>query len=220
MISAVIIEDEKYAARFLNDMLHRIAPDVEVVAVLESVAESLEQLPALRPDLILADIQLEDGLSLSIFEQLQWKRPVIFITAYDAYAIRAFKANGIDYLLKPCEESELLHALDKFRKSLLGGTFANLQETIREINNKVAASFKERFAVTLGSRIVSISVQDIAYFYYANRVTNIVKKDGQKFPYAESLDYLANLLNPLHFFRINRSYIIHHQSIERIENHG
>ena len=96
MIHAVIIEDEFYAASFLKEQLAQVAPDIQVIATLESVAGAIKHLPLLQPALILADIQLEDGLSFAIFEQLQWKGPVIFITAYDAYAIRAFKLNGID----------------------------------------------------------------------------------------------------------------------------
>jgi DNA-binding LytR/AlgR family response regulator len=170
---------------------------------------------------VLADIQLEDGLSFSIFEQLQWKRPVIFITAYDAYAIRAFKANGIDYLLKPCDADELRLALERFRSVSLNGSFSALQDTLRMLQQQgtTAASYKERFAVTMGSRIVSIDVNDIAYFYFANRMTQIVRNDGQKFPYAESLDFIGNLLNPVHFFRVNRNYIIHHKAIDKIESH-
>lgn len=219
MIRTVIIEDERYAARYLADLLQKIAPDVQVLACLESVAEGMSELPLLQPDLILADIQLEDGLSFSIFEQLKWKRPVIFITAYDAHAIRAFKVNGIDYLLKPCDADELRLALDRFRTMTISGSFTALQDTLLMLQqNRQVSNFKERFAVTLGSRIVSIDVRDIAYFFYANRLTYIVRHDGQKFPYTESLDFIGNLLNPVDFFRINRNYLVHHKCIQKIES--
>ncbi len=220
MIKAVIIEDEKYAAIFLKDLLKTAAPDVEVTALLENITDAVTQLPALNPDLVFADIQLEDGVSFSIFEKLNWKKPVIFITAYDSYAIRAFKVNGIDYLLKPCDEEELKIALDKYRNAFENNTAIDLQETIKLLGSRDKETFKERFAVTIGSRILSIPVNDIAYFFFSNRVTYIVKNDGQKYPYTESLDSLYNLLNPSQFFRANRNYILQHQAIDKIENHA
>ncbi len=220
MIKAVIVEDEKYAAIFLQDLLKSIALDVEVVAMLENIAEAVALLPSLNPDLVFADIQLEDGISFSIFEKLNWKKPVIFITAYDSYAIRAFKVNGIDYLLKPCDEEELKLALEKYRNASINNAAINLQETIKLLSNRSKVEYKERFAVMIGSRILSIPVDDIAYFYFANRVTYIVKNDCQKYPYSDSLDSLYNLLNPSQFFRANRNYILQHDAIEKIENHS
>ncbi|MFY8127935.1 MAG: LytR/AlgR family response regulator transcription factor [Chitinophagaceae bacterium] len=220
MIKVVIIEDEKYAALFLKELLLKIAKDVEVIGILESVEMATASLPSLNPDLILADIQLDDGVSFLIFDKLQWRKPVIFITAYDNYAIRAFKLNGIDYLLKPCDEEELVLALEKYRNSSIIQASSNLQETIKLLTSKSIENFKERFAITIGSRILTITTNDIAYFYFANRVTYIVQKDGQKYPYNESLDKLQHLLNSVHFFRANRNYIIKHSSIDKIENHA
>lgn len=220
MIQAVIIEDEKYAALFLKDLLKTTAPDVEVIAMLENINDAVAQLPLLNPDIVFADIQLEDGVSFLIFEKLNWKKPVIFITAYDSYAIRAFKVNGIDYLLKPCDEEELRLALEKYRNTSASLAAVNLQETIKLLSHKNKDNYKERFAVMIGSRILSIPVSDIAYFYFANRVTYLVKYDGQKFPYTESLDSLYHLLNPSQFFRANRNYIMQHAAIDKIENHA
>lgn len=220
MIKAVIIEDEKYAALYLQELLKNIAPDVEVTGILENIADAIVQLPSLNPDLVFADIQLEDGISVSIFEKLNWKKPVIFITAYDSYAIRAFKVNGIDYLLKPCDEDELKIALDKFRNTSVYNAAINLQETIKMLTDRNQESYKVRFAVMLGSRILSIPVYEIAYFNYVNRITYLVKTDGQRLPYTESLDNLYSLLDPSDFFRINRNYILHHQAIDKIENHA
>lgn len=220
MIKAVLIEDEKYAALFLRNLLQAIAPDVEVVALLESVADAIEKLPGLQPDLVLADIQLEDGVSFSIFEKLNWKRPVIFITAYDSYAIRAFKVNGIDYILKPCDEEELKLALEKYRNNVAREATVNLEDAIRLLTHRDSVVYKERFAVMTGSRMLSIPVNAIAYFYFANRTTFLIKTDGQKFPYTESMDSLYHLLNPSDFFRVNRNYIVHHQAIDKMENHA
>lgn len=220
MIRAVIIEDEKYASGFLQDLLKTVAPDVEVVALLENIADGVIQLPLLNPDIVFADIQLEDGLSFSIFEKLVWKKPVIFITAYDSYAIRAFKVNGIDYLLKPCDEEELKLALDKYRTLTAGHQSADLQAAIRMLTENRKNDLKERFAVMLGSRIVSIPIEEIAYFFFSNKATCIVRIDGQKFPYADSLDAIHDLLDPARFFRINRNYIIRHSAIDKIESHA
>lgn len=220
MIKAVIIEDEKYAALYLKDLLKTVAPDVEVLAMIENIKDAVAQLPLIKPDLVLADIQLEDGVSFSIFEKLNWKNPVIFITAYDSYAIRAFKVNGIDYLLKPCDDEELKLALEKYRNTSINSAAINLQETIKLLSQKNKEEYKERFAVMIGSRILSIPVSDIAYFYFANRTTYLVKNDGQKFPYTESLDSLYHVLNPSQFFRANRNYILQHAAIEKIENHA
>ena len=210
----VIIEDEKYAAQFVAGLVDDNALDMEIVGVVESVEDGIKQLPALAPDLVLADIHLEDGLSFKIFETLQWKKPVIFITAYDAYAIRAFKVNGIDYLLKPVAEDALVAALQKFRETSFSGNF---QELFSKLQNRNSETYKERFAITIGTRMVSIPVQDIAYFYYQNKNIILVCHNGQKYPYTESLDQLSVVLDPVKFFRINRTYIISHPSIDKID---
>ncbi|BFG71666.1 LytTR family DNA-binding domain-containing protein [Sediminibacterium sp. KACHI17] len=215
----VIVEDEKYAAQYLKDTLATIAPDMEVVAILDSVESVKQQLPLLNVDLVLADIHLDDGISFSAFEFLQWKKPVIFITAYDAYAIKAFKTSGIDYLLKPCDEEELSIALDKFRNSQVHQSVESLYEKIKMLATE-KNNYKERFAVTLGSRLLSIPVAEVSYFYSANKVIFIVKSDGQKLPYSGSLDQLSSSVDPKHFFRVNRNFLITHQAIEKIEIHA
>ena len=219
MIHAVIIEDEFYAASFLKEQLAQVAPDIQVIATLESVAGAIKHLPLLQPALILADIQLEDGLLFAIFEQLQWKGPVIFITAYDAYAIRAFKLNGIDYLLKPCDTEELRFAIEKFRHTDALLNQDKLQHLLASMQ-VAPPRYKERFAVQLGTRILSVSEPDIAYFYFANRVTYLVTTSGQRLPLHESLDHVNNQVNPRLFFRINRSYLIHHRAIDRIDSYA
>lgn len=210
----VIIEDEKYAARFVAGLVADIAPDMEVVGILESAAEAISQLPLLEPDLVLADIHLEDGLSFRVFEELKWKKPVIFITAYDAYAIRAFKVNGIDYLLKPVDEESLEAALQKFRETLFGGNF---QDLFSRLQQRSEPAYKKRFAITVGTRLISVPVEDIAYFFYQNKNVILVCHNGQKLPYSESLDQLTAIVDPERFFRINRNYVIAHQAIGKIE---
>lgn len=217
MIKVTIIEDEPYAARHLEQMLKKLAADVEVIGVVENIEEGLELLPSQDPDLVIADIHLEDGLSFEIFEKLKWKKPILFVTAYDAYAIRAFKVNGIDYLLKPCDEEELLMALERYRSQRHLAVGENLQHILSTLLQP-ARHYKERFAVQIGSRVFSILQSEIAYFTYSNRTAFLVKTDGQKLPYSESLDQLVAMVNPVEFFRLNRNYLVRHAAIERIEN--
>lgn len=218
MIRVAIIEDEKYAAAFLEELLQTVAPDAEVVASLASIEEAVRMLPVLQPSLVLADIQLEDGLSFSIFEQLQWAGPVIFITAYDAYAIRAFKANGIDYILKPCSEADLAAAFDRFRRQQAVASSQLL--TMLQQLKATDKAYRERFAVQLGVRLLSVPVADVAYFEFERRVTYLVSFEGQRFPISDSLDSLVVDLDPKRFFRINRSMLIAHKAIQRIEMHA
>lgn len=215
MYKAVIIEDEKYAAGFLAETLKRIAPDFEISAIWESVEESKEKLNKVNPDIVFADIQLEDGLSFSIFEDIRWVKPVVFITAYDSYALRAFKVNGIDYLLKPVDEESLEAALVKFRNNYHSASFENLFEKLKGINLSTA-NYKERFAITIGTRIYSVPVNEVAYFVFENKTVYLVSRNGQKLPYGESMEKLMILLNPADFFRINRNYIINHPAIKKI----
>jgi DNA-binding LytR/AlgR family response regulator len=215
----VIVEDEKYAAQYLKETMAAIAPDMEVIAILDSVESVKQRLPELNVDLILADIHLDDGISFSAFEYLKWEKPVIFITAYDAYAIKAFKTNGIDYLLKPFDEEELGIALDKFRNSQVHQSVELLYEKIKMLATE-KNSYKERFAVTLGTRLLSIPVSEVAYFYSANKMMFLVKSDGQKLPYSGSLDQLSSSVDPKYFFRVNRNFLITHQAIDKIEIHA
>ncbi|ULQ55929.1 LytTR family DNA-binding domain-containing protein [Flavihumibacter rivuli] len=216
MFKLVIIEDEKYAANYLKELVKDLAKDMEVVEVMESIADAKKRLPAINPDLVLADIHLEDGLSFEIFESLQWKKPVIFITAYDAYAIRAFKVNGIDYLLKPIDEEELQASLDKFRNASLNTNLESLYSRILELQ-KGGNHYKERFAISIGNKLLSIPVKDIAYFFFQNKTCFIQLFDGQKYPYTESLDHLSAVLNPADFIRVNRNYLISHAAIDKTE---
>jgi len=211
MSKIVIIEDEKPAARRLRSLLsnERIEADV----LLHSVSQAIEWLnnnPA--PDLIFADIQLSDGLVFEVFEQCPIKSPVIFTTAYDEYAIKAFKLNSIDYLLKPIKGDELRFSLDKYRKKTLHNTnIGQLLKTLKPEN-----SYKKRFGVQYGNHLQSIPVESIAYFYSQYKTTWLVTVTGEEFIYDQALDLLEKQLNLEHFFRVNRQYIISEKSIKDI----
>ena len=211
MNQVIIIEDEKPAARRLQRMLQKEGITSEVL--LHSVNDSLEWFarhPA--PDLIFADIQLTDGLSFDIFEQIDLKTPIIFTTAYDQYAIKAFKLNSIDYLLKPIKQDELQFALDKFRQNNMQNI--DIQNLIDSL--KPQQTFKQRFTVTYGQHLKSIPDTDIAYFVSQDKTTYLVTHTGESFIYDSSLEALEKHLNPKYFFRVNRRFIIAFDSIKDI----
>ncbi len=214
MLNVVIIEDEKPAARRLQRML--VNEGIHAGLLLHSVAEALawfEQHPA--PDLIFADIQLSDGLSFEIFEQVPVKSAIIFTTAYDQYAIRAFKLNSIDYLLKPVKKGDLLFALDKFYNTI------NKNVDIQQLINKFKSggNYKKRFGVQYGAHLQSIPVEEIAYFYSQNKTTWLVTHTGEEFIYDQALEILEKQLHPEDFFRINRQYVLTPKAIKDIVQH-
>jgi len=209
MSQVIIIEDEKPAARRLQRMLQKEGISTDIL--LHSVSDGLEWFarhPA--PNLIFADIQLSDGLSFDIFEQINLKTPIIFTTAYDQYAIKAFKLNSIDYLLKPIKQDELHFALNKFRQNNMQNI--DIQNLIDSL--KPQQTYKQRFTVTYGQHIKSITDTDIAYFVSQDKTTYLVTHTGENFIYDSSLEALEQQLNPERFFRVNRRFIICFDSIK------
>jgi len=215
-MTLLIIEDEDRTARQLERLLKKYDPGIQVLAQLPSVAEAVDWLrthPA--PDLLMMDIHLEDGLAFTIFEQVPLTVPVIFTTAYDEYMIRAFKVNSIDYLLKPVDYDELVAALEKF-KTVRSLVAPDLQALVRLIQEPRQAGFKERFMVSIGTRIRSVEVRDIACFFSEEKATFLVTREGQSLPLEYSLDQLAGLLDPSQFFRVNRQYLVARPAIDTI----
>lgn len=213
-MKVLIVEDEELAAEGLVQNLRRIEPEVEVLAVLDSVREAVNWFrnnP--MPELAFFDIQLADGLSFSIFEQCQITCPIIFTTAYDEYALRAFKVNSIDYLLKPFEVEDLRKALDKWR--LLSGS-TPLQpdaEIIRLLMQQMSSqirqpSYKTRFMVKTGDHLHSISSSEIDYLYSENKIVWLRHQNGRKYLIDYTLEQLEDMLDPQDFYRINRKYIV------------
>ena len=173
------------------------------------------------------DIHLEDGLAFGIFEQLHLTLPVIFTTAYDEYMIKAFKVNSIDYLLKPVDYDELVAALEKFKTiravSAPGGenpASPDLTTLLQLMQQSRQTTYRERFMVSLGTKIRSVEVADIAYFFSEDKATYLVPKDGQSLPLEYSLDQLVSLLNPDHFFRVNRQFFVARPAIQTIHNYS
>lgn len=206
----LIIEDEKPAARLLKRKVEQLG--YAVTNILTSIEDSLIWFSANKyPELILADIQLADGLSFEIFEQLNIKSAVIFTTAYDEYALRAFKLNSIDYLLKPIDENELKVAIEKFSARKQQTTIDS--DLIKRLFQK---EYKNRFTIKAGNVFKIIDINEIECFYSAFKSSFLVTKEGRTFPLEESLDSIEKELNPLHFYRVNRQFIITIQAIKEI----
>lgn len=219
-MEVLIIEDEPLAAEKLIKLLFEYDKSIEVIATLRTVEESVYWLKNnIHPGLLLLDIQLADGLCFDIFKEVQVKCPVIFCTAYDQYALKAFQLHSIDYLLKPVQYAKLANAIEKMREMLPGQAGeklpSQLDEIISIISNK-AISYKSRFMVKLGNKIKTIRINEIAYFHSNNKLTMLVTKDGFNYPVDYSLDDLIALLDPQLFFHISRKLIIHIESAKEI----
>ena len=204
-MKVIILEDENRAASLLERLLAKVAPHMIVVAKLESIRDGVKYLQNNpEPDLIFSDIQLADGLSFEIYNQVTVRCPIIFTTAYDHYAIEAFKTNGIDYLLKPVEEERLTQAIEKARHF----SHALVLEKILSVSNQASAkSYKSRFMVKVGDKIKSIPVEDIMVFY-SQKASFILTADKHTYCIDYTLDQLEPMLDPETYFRINRKYIV------------
>ena len=212
----LILEDEHLVAESLIKLVKQLEPGADISGPVASVKEAKDELSATSPDLIISDIQLADGIALDLFTESNIKCPVIFTTAFNEYAIRAFKVNSVDYLLKPVDKKELKSALDKFH--LLQSKFSNdvyLQQIGELFNNfKNGKKYKDRFTAHLGRNIVLINAGDVACFS-KDEVIYLVHKDGKKYiTDYRSLDEIEELLDPVQFFRANRQFIIYLSYIE------
>lgn len=207
----VIIEDEKIAAERLKKIVSDVVPDANIKAVLGSVKESTKWLLNNTADLILLDIQLSDGLSFSIFDTVQADIPIIFTTAYNQYAIKAFELNSIDYLLKPVRKKDLAKGIEKYNK-LKKAYSIDFEQVISALQGE-KTEYKSRFLIKFGEKFKKIDVDDIAYLFAMDK-TVFLKTFGKKsFPIDYTLDKLDEVLNPEKFFRINRKYIVNLESI-------
>jgi len=217
MIKIIIIEDEKPSARRLGRMLKEI--NIEAQAMLYSVAESVKWFKNNKhPDLILLDIQLSDGLSFEIFEQVEVMSAIIFTTAYDEYALKAFKLNSIDYLLKPIDDDELENAINKFKANQPKPH--NLQVDLEQIKklliNPLDRNFKDRFTIKIGQHLKMINISEIDCFYSENKATYINTNEKRNYLIDNTLEQLEEQLDPAKFFRVNRKFIINIEAIKDI----
>ena len=220
-MDVVIIEDEAPAVKRLEKMICGYRSDFQVIAVHDSVEKSVDWLRkySQKPSLIFMDVQLADGISFDIFSRVQLDIPIIFTTAYHEYALKAFKVNSIDYLLKPVDPDELSVALNKFlhlQKVGHSGNVEQLQGLIADVNR---ARYRERFLVKTGQQLTYVSTSGIRYFYSENGLVKLRTVANKKHVVDYTLEQLEDMLPPRHFFRINRKAIIHIESIGRINTY-
>jgi len=222
----LIVEDEELAVKKLKKTLLSVDESATVVGEADSIRSSVNWLqnnPA--PDLILMDIELADGQSFEIFNQTEVKSPVIFITSYDEYALKAFKVNSVDYLLKPVQKEDLQQALDKYRniKTLYAKdpeTEMNIDSLVKELQQKLhIKEYRKRFLVKHGQKLVSVEVDDIAYFFSDGRLNFFKTFDNRKFVVDYTMDELTGMLDPDKYFRISRSFYISVNSVEQIHDY-
>lgn len=227
-MTTILIEDEYPAAERLEKLIKKADASIQILDILESIEDAkawFAKNPA--PDLIFSDIQLSDGLSFQIFEEVTIKSPIIFTTSYDEYAIKAFKVKSIDYLLKPIKQQELQNAIEKFKK--LKSEFSEQQhlenlymlkmESLLDTLRPMEKRYKSRFLVTQGDQLLPIPTEQIAYFFTSNEMLCLVQKDNKQFLLDYTLEELGLCLDPAHFFRINRQFLAHISSIRKIHNY-
>lgn len=213
-MKVLIVEDETAAYETLEAILMDIDPGIQVVANTESVNQTVKWLQNnAEPDLILMDIHLSDGASFLIFDRIKVETPIIFTTAYNEYAIDAFKQNSIGYLLKPIKQDELERALDKFKKWTQNDILDYLSRLPQlapkpQYNNKILIPIKDK--------LLPISIGDISFFYTTDKSTILTLKDGKSYPISKTLDQIYSTLNPTDFFRANKQYIIARNSVNDI----
>jgi two-component system, LytTR family, response regulator LytT len=214
-MTILIIEDEEPAYKRLQKMLKDIEPGHTLLNQIVSVSSAIKWFKENEaPDLIISDIQLSDGISFEIFKQVDIKCPVIFTTAYDQYAIEAFKVNSIDYLLKPVKKEELEKAVTKFKSLTPATAFPSIDiNKLLQSLQPAGIEYKKRFVVRYGEHIKTINIEEVVYFYTEDKATFLCTKDARRFVVDFNLDTLESILDPKVFFRINRQYIISIHSI-------
>lgn len=227
MIKAVIIEDEAIAARKLQRMLEALEQKVEVITTLESVEQTLAYLPDSKQDLIFMDIHLSDGNVFQVFDEMKVTSPIIFTTAYDKYAIKAFNQNSIHYLLKPIDQSDLQEAVSKFdnlyfRKNNQAAS-SNIASVTTGFDYKILTNllgekkeYQKNYLLQIGQKLKSIDVDSIACFYVKEKTTYLYTFDKRSYPIDLSLSQLESKTDPEQFFRVNRQFLIARKAIEEI----
>lgn len=213
----LIIEDEKHNASRLQRLLLEIDSTIEIVEILATVKESIQWFKAnTNPDVVLMDIRLSDGLSFDIFDKVQIDCPVIFTTSYDEYAVRAFKVNSIDYLLKPIEKEELQGALDK-ANYIKKRVISDMEQLINLFQERKTI-YRKRFLIPKHNGYKTIVTEDVDYFFSELRITYLITDQNEKIVVQQTLEDLEDELDPDLFFRANRQYIINVNSIHMIQN--
>lgn len=211
----LIIEDEAAAVRRLEKLLNEILDDFEVVGVLDSIESSVAWFENNDPpDLLLLDIHLADGSSFEIFNLIEVDCPVIFITAYDTYALEAFRVNAIDYVMKPVKGADLERAIQRYKDARITSSYKELVEKLRAGN--LMPDKQQRVLVRIGQNIKLVELHSAAFIHSADKIIFATMPDGKRYPIEQSLDQLEGVLDPQQFFRVNRQYIINLDAIDEM----
>ncbi len=214
MMRILIVEDETAAYENLVQILAGIDPSIEIAGCTESVKQTIRWLNTCEPpDLILMDIHLSDGSAFSIFDKVNVETPIIFTTAYDEYALEAFRVNSIDYLLKPIKEEDLKRALDKFKKL----THNEILKYLSQLTHlSPLTKYSDKILVPVRDKLLPVNLNEVSFFYSTNKNTRIFLKNGQVYPYSKSLEQIEESLNPSDFIRANKQFIIARSSVKNI----
>jgi len=213
-MKVLIVEDEIAAARRLIKMLKEVEPQIEILSTTDSISSTVDWLNTNPlPELIFLDIHLADGSSFRIFDQVKISCPIIFTTAYDQYAIQAFKVNSIDYLLKPIKINELLFSINKFKEVKSKNKGIDIETLVNAIR-KPEQSFQKRFIVQYADKLKAIEVEDIAYFIALEKGVFLVSLDNHRYDIDYTLEKLEGILDPMHFYRANRKFLVSFSSIK------
>ncbi|GAA4453357.1 LytTR family DNA-binding domain-containing protein [Nibrella saemangeumensis] len=225
-MKVLIVEDEVVAAERIQELVQQTAPDAQIVGCTDSIEDTVEFLQTRpMPDLILLDIELVDGQSFEIFQEVEVTCPVIFTTAYDEYALQAFRVHSIDYLLKPIQKDDLQKSIAKFRqlRSMFQAAPAlNVESLIQELRRSSAPApitHREHFLVRQGQRLISIGIGEVAYFYSEDRVTFLKTHDNRYFPLDFSLDDVEDQVDTKQFFRASRQHLVDRRAIGAVYVH-
>ena len=210
----LIVEDETAAYENLVDILTEIDPEIQIAGYTESISQTIQWLKGnLLPDLILMDIHLSDGSAFSIFKSIKLETPIIFTTAYDEYAIEAFKVNSIDYLLKPIKTEDLKRALDKFRKL----TRQDILKYLSQLTQLTPLpKYKDKLLIPFKDKLQPVDLKEISCFYTTEKNTRIYLKSGKWYAYSKTLEQIEATLNPADFIRANKQYIVARSSVKNI----
>lgn len=213
-MNVLIVEDETTAYENMVDLLAQVDPNIHVVGNTESIRQTIKWLGEHEaPDLIFMDIHLSDGSVFVIFDEIRIEIPIIFTTAYDRYAIEAFKVNSIDYLLKPVKEDDMRRALTKFSK----WGRPDISQYLSQIAQMVSKpNYSDKILIPYKDKLLPVSLSEIACFYTADKNTFVFLKNGMKYPYGKTLDQIYSTLNPHDFFRANKQFIVARNSVSNI----
>ncbi len=216
-MKVLIVEDETAAYESLVQLLAAVGPQLDVLGNTESVSQTIHWLnnhP--QPDLIFMDIHLSDGSAFLIFDHMEVQVPIIFTTAYDEYALEAFKVNSIDYLLKPIKEVDLKRALDKFTLRSQADLTAYIAQLSQLSQISARTRYPDRLLIPVKDQLMPIALEDVSYFYTSDKNTSIGLRDGRSLAYSRSLEQIYNSLNPQDFYRANKQFIIARNAVENI----